>query len=194
MIRNPASLMRRSASHGHLHVVKFLVEKGADIHALNDCALQWSAMSNHLHIVKYLVAQGASIHADDDNAARTSAHNGHLEVVKFLVENGANVRAGKDDALRYSVMNGHLEMAKYLMYEVCYGEARDFDFKYNLIKTFSSVSHFEGEYRRRKAIQIELDQKLYDHALLFHLRPTSLRVQYMDEYFGRHFSDRQYWE
>jgi ankyrin repeat protein len=38
---------------GHLDVVKYLVEKGADIHASADHALRWAAGSGHLDVVEY---------------------------------------------------------------------------------------------------------------------------------------------
>jgi len=53
-----------SARNGHLDVVKYLVEQGANLNAQNkagDTALIESAFNGHLAIVKYLVAQGADI-------------------------------------------------------------------------------------------------------------------------------------
>jgi hypothetical protein len=43
-----------SAANGHLEIVKYLAEQGADIHADNNFALQWSAYYGHLEIVEYL--------------------------------------------------------------------------------------------------------------------------------------------
>ena len=53
-----------SAIHGHLEVVKFLVDKGANVSADNDYALRWSANGGHLEVVKFLVSQGADIRAN----------------------------------------------------------------------------------------------------------------------------------
>ena len=55
---------------------KYLVEKGANIHADNDCALQWSAREGNLDVVQFLVENGADIHAADDYALKLSAING----------------------------------------------------------------------------------------------------------------------
>jgi len=34
--------------------MKLLVEKGANIHAVNDCALRWASARGHLEIIKFL--------------------------------------------------------------------------------------------------------------------------------------------
>jgi len=52
----------RAAHNGHFHTVKFLVEKGADVNAIDmgdNTALHWAAMRGHVEIVKYLLEQGA---------------------------------------------------------------------------------------------------------------------------------------
>jgi len=107
--------LRWSASNGHLNVVKYLLENGANIHAENDTALRYSAGKGHLDIVKYLVEKGANIHAYDDYALRWSAQNGHLDVVKYLVEKGANIHAQNDLVLKWSALRGHLDIVKYLV-------------------------------------------------------------------------------
>jgi len=42
-----------------IEIVKYLVEKGANIHAYNEDAIIWAARNGHLEIVKYLVEKGA---------------------------------------------------------------------------------------------------------------------------------------
>ena len=41
-------------------------------------------LTGHLEVVKYLVENGANIHGRDDLAIRWASENGHLEVVKYL--------------------------------------------------------------------------------------------------------------
>ena len=53
-------------------------------HYEKDCALMFAAEIGHLNVVKFLVEKKADIHANDDYALRSAARNGHLEVVKFL--------------------------------------------------------------------------------------------------------------
>ena len=61
-----------------------------DIHTNNDLALLLATEEGHLEVVKFLVENGANIHADNYGALRVASQNGHLEVVKFLVERGAD--------------------------------------------------------------------------------------------------------
>merc|ERR1711959_131805 len=52
----------RAAHNGHYQMVKFLIEQGADVNALDmgeSTALHWSAMRGHVEIVKYLLEAGS---------------------------------------------------------------------------------------------------------------------------------------
>jgi ankyrin repeat protein len=44
-----------SSENGHIDVVKFLVEKGSDIHAGHDYALKWSSQYGYIEVVKFLI-------------------------------------------------------------------------------------------------------------------------------------------
>ena len=43
-----------AAKYGHLDVVKFFLDRGADIHAEDDKALKFAARRDHVDVVKYL--------------------------------------------------------------------------------------------------------------------------------------------
>lgn len=92
-------LLYRAATLGHLGVVKYLVEQGANIHALDDDALCYASKNGHFDIVKYLVEHGANIHAGDDGALRWASRNGYFDIVKYLVEHGADIHAWFDYAI-----------------------------------------------------------------------------------------------
>ena len=80
---------------------------------INDDLIAFSKLGN-LPMVKALVENGADIHADDDDALQWSAYYGHLSVVKYLVENGADVNAGNGFALQYATYYGHSDIVEYL--------------------------------------------------------------------------------
>ena len=46
--------LRWASWYGHLQIVKYLVQKGVDIHAQKDAALMWASKNGHLQVVKYL--------------------------------------------------------------------------------------------------------------------------------------------
>jgi ankyrin repeat protein len=54
--------------------------------------LRVAALNGHLEIVKYLVEHGADIHIWEDEALRVASFNGHLEVVKYLLLQGADIK------------------------------------------------------------------------------------------------------
>jgi ankyrin repeat protein len=56
-------------------------------------ALCWASEDGHLDIVKYLVEHGANIHASNDGLLCLASYHRHLDIVKYLVDQGANIHA-----------------------------------------------------------------------------------------------------
>ncbi len=106
-------MLRDTAERGYLDVVEFLLEKGVDIHALDDAALRSASYFGRLEMVKYLLEKGANIHANDDEALIWASTQGHLDVVKYLLEQGADMNANDDAAIKGAIK--HLEIVKYLL-------------------------------------------------------------------------------
>jgi ankyrin repeat protein len=100
---------------GHVAVVKELLAQGANVHALDDLALDSASIRRHVEVVKELLAHGANVHARSDQALRWASWNGRLEVVKELLAQGADVHAKDDEALRWASQNGYLEVVKELL-------------------------------------------------------------------------------
>lgn len=94
---------------GHLEIVQYLINKGADINAKGDkvvTALMGASAAGHLAVVKALVegkkgllsmfSKGADINAKDNDgitALMGASMKGHLEVVKYLINKGVDVNA-----------------------------------------------------------------------------------------------------
>jgi ankyrin repeat protein len=106
------SALFRASKHGHLEVVKCLINNGSDIHAYNEHALRWASHNGHLAVVEYLLSHGANIHINEDETLINACYNGHLAVVELLVNNGADVH--NDSALRQASINGHKDIVRYL--------------------------------------------------------------------------------
>lgn len=76
------------ADHGHLEIVNFLVENGADLSARDNYAVEWASGNGHLEIVKFLIEKDTII---DDHTGELAIGAGNLEILKFLNEKGANI-------------------------------------------------------------------------------------------------------
>lgn len=91
---NETPLMK-AAYHNHMDVVKYLLNKGADIKARDsrkNTALLHAAWSGNTEIVKYLLENGAEINERNYlnwNALMQACIEGHFETAKVLLENGS---------------------------------------------------------------------------------------------------------
>jgi ankyrin repeat protein len=95
-----------AAQYNHLHVVRFLVNKGANNW---NWALTHAAFGGHLLLVQLFVDKGAN---DWNGALLCAAYNGHLSVVEFLAKKGAN---DWDEALGCAVLCNHLHVTQFLV-------------------------------------------------------------------------------
>ncbi len=87
-----------------LHVIKDLIDNGADVNA----KLEWGEPLLHWfrepHIIQALIDAGAEVNARDDHKATALMKNSYIECIKVLLKNGANINAVNDmgyDALWY---------------------------------------------------------------------------------------------
>lgn len=116
-----------AAAHGQLEILKFLIERGADV---NKCggiagggALHIAASEGHLEIVKYLLSCGAflDVSEPEKNPLFGAIHQGHTKIAKLLIESGIDTKAqytGKSmkgmDAMAFAVEWGRQEIAAFL--------------------------------------------------------------------------------
>ena len=85
-----------AAENGHVQIVKYLIEKGANVNAgsmYDKTALICAVRNGHEHVVKCLVESGADLTTDKrvESVIHCAAENGHENVLKYLIDVGAVV-------------------------------------------------------------------------------------------------------
>lgn len=76
---------------GHLDVVKYVVEYGADIHIDDEYPLVAACENGKLDIVKYLISQGADPFYDNDYDLCASCARSQLDIILYLLSIGADI-------------------------------------------------------------------------------------------------------
>ena len=80
-----------------------------------------AALHGHLNVVEFLVQNGANINLADNNgntALMSAAFNGYLNVVEFLFQNGANINLANNNgntALMVVDQRRHPDIVKFLL-------------------------------------------------------------------------------
>ncbi|GEM_PF-6784392 len=123
---NGCTALGWAAYHGHLHIVRYLVEHGANVNAKEIPSgvtpLMSATSGNHLEIVKYLIevkANANDMKSDLSTALHIAADKGYLDIVRYLVEHQANLdpHHGTNGitALICAIGNGYYDVAAFLI-------------------------------------------------------------------------------
>ena len=115
-----------AARHGHLDIVKLLLEAGSDKDELmlaDLTVLHVAAANGHLDVVRFLL----EARADQDASAirgfkalHFAAHQNHADVLRMLLEAGTDKDVAKEDgstALHISAQRGHSDVVQLLLEE-----------------------------------------------------------------------------
>jgi Fem-1 family protein b len=109
-----ATALWAACTGGHLEVVKYLVERGADVNKTTltqSTPLRGASFHGFISIMEYLIQCGANINTPNcigQSPLCIAAMRGELDAVKFLIDKGANVNQTTINS--YSIM--HLAAAK----------------------------------------------------------------------------------
>jgi ankyrin repeat protein len=82
-------LLIRTCCCNEEEIAKLLLETGADVHALDDCALRVACYFGHKKIVKILLDVGATVDVLNNTPIYIANKMHHNEIVNLLIENGA---------------------------------------------------------------------------------------------------------
>ena len=104
----------RASENGHLEVVRYLHEVGAELNARNDEPLCRACERGHLHVVQYLQRNGVRLGARDNEPLSRACEGGHLDVVRYLHQNGVRLNARNNEAICRACDGGHVEIVRYL--------------------------------------------------------------------------------
>jgi len=113
-----------AALHNNLPVVRYLVERGADVEkriVAGKTAMHGLAEHNRVEVMRYLLEVGAQVDATDDDKdtpLHRAASCGHLDAVKLLLQHGAVVdclNTSQHTPLLCAVLHNYEAIAKYLV-------------------------------------------------------------------------------
>lgn len=109
---------------GHLDMVRFLLEAGADQEHKTDemhTALMEASMDGHVEVARLLLDSGAQVNMPTDSfesPLTLAACGGHVDLAMLLLERGANIEEVNDEGytpLMEASREGHEEMAALLL-------------------------------------------------------------------------------
>ena len=114
---NKNYLLLYSAEIGEFPIVKYAVEKGADIHFSDDEALFRACYYGHLDVVKYLTTSISGFYQEIIHSICSIGKDKHFLIVKHLIETAANYNTeiDLDIILGKACESKHLETIKYLL-------------------------------------------------------------------------------
>ncbi|CAH0553399.1 unnamed protein product [Brassicogethes aeneus] len=117
--------LMEAAQEGHLDLVKFLLENGANVHAqtqTGDTALTYACENGHTDVADLLLQYGADLEHESEGGRTPlmkACRAGHQCTVQFLISKGANVRRQTTNndhtPLSLACAGGHLSVVELLL-------------------------------------------------------------------------------
>lgn len=103
--------LKLAINHGNLYIIKFLIEKGADINIgfLYSCKF---AKTNRDNIIKYIISNNPDLFYNDGEALMNASIAGDGKLVEYLIDHGLTPYI--DDAFTNACESGHFQIVKYL--------------------------------------------------------------------------------
>lgn len=132
----------KASQEGYLSIVKYLLQKGADVNTKNVCdetALILAAGRGHLEIVKYLINKGAD-ESIKDYFGRTALNVAKIDEIKEFLINLTNVDLDKQ--LLVHIIAGNLDAIKQCLSNGASINAKN-DYNYTTLMLAAREGHLE---------------------------------------------------
>lgn len=100
----------KSKYNKYTDMIKFLIEKGADIHSNNDRAMTVSVNYCNNVLVEYLYNKDVDLRYNEDEALFVSIDYNNVELVDFLIKKGVNVYTQNNKALSLIIKKNNIEI------------------------------------------------------------------------------------
>ena len=107
--------LRCAAQEGFAPVIEYLVDAGANLHALNNDALRQAVNNGRYQAVGALIKLGADVNAQDGEFLIKAADRGDADIVRDLLIAKADPHRSDDQALRKAAFNGHAPVVRLLL-------------------------------------------------------------------------------
>lgn len=129
LVNQPASdgfsLLGLATFFGQTHLVKTLLEQGAEVNQASQNAMKVSPIhsavaTGNLELVQLILEHGADVNAQQQTgvtALHAAAHHGNKKLVQLLLDHGADSSIQTEEgktALDFAVTDGHKEVAQLL--------------------------------------------------------------------------------
>lgn len=134
-----------NAKNGNLEMVKFQLDRGADIDYKYNKALYLAAKYGHLEVFNYLLDE-SELDAKDNRTLRIWAETGNIEMVKTLVRYDV-VNDNNCKALCGAIKGGHTEVAKILFEEY-----------FNIYDEREKIIFLSAEYGNLEILKLIIDR------------------------------------
>lgn len=106
----PDEALFLAIQNGHLDIIKYLVQNGADILTGESTLIIDAVESNRLDITEYLLENGIDVHYNDEMPLRIAINFNNLDMVKLLLNYGAEI----NDLILFTIEGAESDVAEYI--------------------------------------------------------------------------------